>query len=193
MSDEIVKIKKSISETTPEKTFIPSPEKDASKIPLLVQVIEQLNTNGEFDEAKEKVERKDQNDFVNIDPDEILQSLFKFDNRCRPEINALNNKSFNAAIKNNYNLVFDVTGKNFDSHFPNVIQRLKRHRYKVYICIVLNKVNVALTRIKLRQIQTGRHVSEDFTRMVYSKLKKAIPKYIAIGCSDADGNWEKNQ
>ena len=53
-------------------------------------------------------------DFANIDPDEILSKLFDNNNKCRKVVNDINDESYEKAIKQNKNIIFDGTGKDFE-------------------------------------------------------------------------------
>ena len=129
---------------------------------------------------------KSQNDFVNIDPDEIITTLFENDNNCRGQVNSINDKSFEMAIQKNKNIIFDGTGKDFAWYSEDVLKRLKNLGYNVNLVIVANDVETVLGRIKKRAQEMGRDVSESYTRMVYSALNTAIPEYLNLDCSYAN-------
>lgn len=119
-------------------------------------------------------------DFVNIDPDEIIEQLFDLQETCRPLVDELNNTTYEEAIKGGKNIVYDGTGKNFEWYAEGVIGRLKREGYTVYLVIVQNNVETVLERIEKRGGQTRRFVDPDYTREVYEKLEINIPKYLSL-------------
>ena len=124
-------------------------------------------------------------DFVNIDPDEILTSLFNNDNKCYDDVAKINTESFNLAIKKKKNLIFDGTGKSYKWYSKNVIKKLTKSGYTVHLVIVTNNVDTVLKRIKKRARETGRDVNEKYTKSVYEALNSAIPKYLDLDCSFA--------
>lgn len=125
-------------------------------------------------------------DFVNIDPDEILTSFFNNNNVCRKQVNDINEKYYKKAIEQHKNIIFDGTGKDYDWYSKNVLKKLKKAGYTVYLIIVMNDVNVVLERIQKRASADGRDVPEDYTRSVYDSLSIAIPKYLSLDCEYAD-------
>lgn len=128
---------------------------------------------------------KEFSDFANIDPDEILTSLFNNNNECYDDVAKINTESFNLAIKKNKNLIFDGTGKSYKWYSKNVIKKLTKSGYTVHLVIVTNNVDTVLKRIKKRARETGRDVDEKYTKSVYEALNGAIPKYLDLDCSFA--------
>ena len=127
-----------------------------------------------------------QSNFVNIDPDEILTVLFRNDNSCRRNVNEINDISFERAISENKNIIFDGTGKDFDYYQTDVIKRLKKIGYVVNLCIVHNNVESAIFRVKKRAETHGRDVPVDYLQYVYTILEMNIPKYMGMDCDYAD-------
>jgi predicted ABC-type ATPase len=125
-------------------------------------------------------------DFVNIDPDEILTTLFENKNECRKEVNIINDQSYEMSISQGKNIIFDGTGKDFDWYSANVLKRLKDSGYKVSLVIVMNNVEIVLERIKKRAEETGRDVPVEYTQSVYDALSNAIPRYLSLDCTYAD-------
>tara|TARA_B100001094_G_C17998639_1_gene703981 strand:- start:204 stop:977 length:774 start_codon:yes stop_codon:yes gene_type:complete len=125
-------------------------------------------------------------DFANIDPDEILTELFNNNNMCRGEVNVINDRSYEKAIEQGKNIIFDGTGKDFEWYSTNVLKKLKEHEYTVNLVIVMNDVENVLERITARAEREGREVPEEYTRSVYSILSEAIPKYLSLKCEYAD-------
>lgn len=124
--------------------------------------------------------------FVNIDPDEILTKLFNNNRKCYDEVNVINNESFKEAIKQNKNIIFDGTGRNFDWYSKHVIKKLKDLEYNVNLVIVMNDVDTVLNRIAERARTTGRNVNRDYMKQVYTSLNEAIPKYLSLDCLYSD-------
>ena len=131
---------------------------------------------------------KNINDFVNIDPDEILTTLFNNNNNCRSQVNKINDDSFVLSIEQNKNIIFDGTGKDFNWYSKNVIELLTNKGYKVHLVIVNNDVNTVLSRIEDRAKLIGRDVNRDYTETVYTELDKAIPKYLELNCKSVNGS-----
>uniref|UniRef100_A0A6C0KS09 Zeta toxin domain-containing protein n=1 Tax=viral metagenome TaxID=1070528 RepID=A0A6C0KS09_9ZZZZ len=125
---------------------------------------------------------KEQHEFINIDPDEILIKLFNNNTNCYDKVSVINNKSYEMAIKQNKNIIFDGTGRNFEWYSENVIKRLKDLGYVVNLVIVMNDVDVVLNRIAERARQTGRNVNTNYMKTVYTALNEAIPKYLSLDC-----------
>lgn len=130
------------------------------------------------------------NHFANIDPDEILTKLFGNDNGCYDRVIPINNESFDLALKNKKNVVFDGTGRDFDWYSENVLKRLKNNRYEVHLVIVSNNISVGLARAAERQRQNisnkSRGVDESYAKKAYNDLSYAIPKYLSLDCDYAD-------
>lgn len=133
-----------------------------------------------------KLLQKTIDDFVNIDPDEILTSLFKNTLSCYDKVSVINNQSFDYAIDNNLNIVFDGTGKNFEYYVNNVLSRLKQKSYTLHLVIVINNINIVKSRIRDRASNTGRNVNDKYLTDTYELLNQAIPKYISLDCMHAD-------
>jgi len=133
--------------------------------------------------------KKEIKDFVNIDPDEIITSLFSLNRNCYVPAGIINNKSFEKAIHDNKNIVFDGTGKNFEWYSENVIKRLKDNKYNVNLVIVTNNFNSVIKRIEEREKKEGRTVNLQYASEVYETLKTAIPKYIDLKCDFIDKIW----
>lgn len=129
---------------------------------------------------------KNLQDFANIDPDEILTELFNNNNECRGEVNVINDRSYEMAIEQGKNIIFDGTGKDFEWYSTNVLKKLKEHEYTVNLVIVMNDVENVLERIIARANAEGREVPEEYTRHVYNILSEAIPKYLSLDCEYAD-------
>ena len=130
--------------------------------------------------------KKEEEDFANIDPDEILTGLYNNNNNCYGEVAEVNNKSFDLAMEQNKNIIFDGTGRNFEWYSANVIQRLKKNGYTVNLVIVMNNPENVFKRIERRASQTGRDVDKEYTESVYKALEEAIPQYRGLSCDYVD-------
>jgi predicted ABC-type ATPase len=127
------------------------------------------------------------NDFVNIDRDEITTSLFQNKRECAEQVKRINHQSFKNAYLEKYNLIFDGTGKNFNKNYKDVIQLLKEHGYTIYLCIVHNDIDIALERIRLRTLETGRWIPIKTIKSFYEMIDPYIIDYLNIPCDHVDG------
>ena len=127
------------------------------------------------------------NDFVNIDRDEITTLLFQNKRQCADQVKIINHQSFKKAYLEKYNLIFDGTGKNFSKYYKSVIQLLKSHGYTIYLCIVHNDIDIALERIRLRTLETGRWIPIRTIKSFYETLDPYIIDYLNIPCEYIDG------
>ena len=125
-------------------------------------------------------------DFANIETDEIISKLFNNDETCREKVNEINNKSFEMAIEQNKNIIFDRTGSDFDWYSTNVLKKLKDKGYKVFLVIIMNNIETALKRIQTRANIKGRNVNQAYAENVYKILSSAVPKYLSLDCEYAD-------
>ena len=131
--------------------------------------------------------KMDTNDFVLIDQDIIVTKYFNNNNKCRNEVNAINDRLYKQAYEGGYNLVFDGTGRNFDYYNKYVINKLKNAGYTTHLCIVvLANLNEAFKRIYKRSGDTGRYMQREFVVDAYSKLQTAIPQYLNLQCPSVD-------
>ena len=127
-----------------------------------------------------------ESDFVVIDPDEILTSMFNNNYNCYSDdekvldVITMNNLNFTHALKNGYNIVFDGTGRNIDFTETNVIGRAKRIGYRTVVCISMLDAHTALARVNQRGLATDRNVDSDFVKSTYDQLSVNIPKYLDI-------------
>tara|TARA_Y100000389_G_scaffold18565_1_gene16128 strand:- start:79 stop:432 length:354 start_codon:yes stop_codon:yes gene_type:complete len=69
--------------------------------------------------------KQNSDDYVTINPDDILANFFKSDRRYYKKVNPINDKLYETVIKNKYNIIFDRTGTNFVSYYNDVIKKLK--------------------------------------------------------------------
>jgi predicted ABC-type ATPase len=138
-----------------------------------IEVIEKLKMNTE--------------DFVIVDQDIIVTKYFNNDNKCRNEVNKINDHLYQKAYEGGYNLVFDGTGRNFKYYNDEVINKLKQLSYTTHLCIVvLAKLDEALKSIQTRAGEEGRDVSSKFATDAYSELRTSIPQYLNLPCPNVD-------
>ena len=130
--------------------------------------------------------KKGIDDYVIVSPDDVLEDFFNSDRTKYAEANKINNQLYEKALKNNYNIIFDRTGTNFEDYYANVISRIKDSGYNVVLCIVYNNYTNAKTRIEERTAKTGRAVNNAYARSSYRDLTFNIPKYIALNCQKVD-------
>jgi predicted ABC-type ATPase len=130
--------------------------------------------------------KKNLDDYVIINPDDVLEEFFNSDRTKYTEANIINEKLYETALKNNYNIIFDRTGTNFEVYYNTVISRIKDKRYNVILCIVYNNYTNVKKRIEQRTAKTGRAVNENYARSSYRDLTFNIPKYIKLNCQNVD-------
>jgi predicted ABC-type ATPase len=126
-------------------------------------------------------------DFVDMDPDIIFSSFFKNRQECFDNIKPINDILFKKAYQQHFNVIVDGTGKNFDKKYERVIKVLKAHGYTIYLCIIHNDIDVALERIRLRALRTGRNVPTENVKSIYETLGPHIIDYLNIPCEHVDG------
>ena len=130
--------------------------------------------------------KKNLDDYVIISPDDVLEDFFNSDRTKYAGANKINNQLYDKALANNYNIIFDRTGTNFEDYYTSVISRIKDNGYNVVLCIVYNNYTNAKDRIEQRTIATGRAVNEGYAKKSYRDLTFNIPKYIALNCQKVD-------
>jgi predicted ABC-type ATPase len=130
--------------------------------------------------------KKKLEDYVIISPDDILEEFFNSDRTKYTEANIINDHLYETALKNNYNIIFDRTGTNFEVYYNNVISKIKNKGYNIVLCIVYNNYTNVKDRIMKRTAKTGRAVNEGYAKSSYRDLTFNIPKYIKLNCKDID-------
>ena len=125
-------------------------------------------------------------DYVIVSPDDVLQDFFNYDRTKYGEANKINNQLYEKTLKNNYNIIFDRTGTNFEDYYNTVISRIKGSGYNVVLCVVYNNYTNAKNRIEERTAITGRAVNEDYAKKSYRDLTFNIPKYLKLNCQKID-------
>ena len=125
-------------------------------------------------------------DYVIVSPDDVLQDFFNYDRTKYGEANKINNQLYDNALKNNYNIIFDRTGTNFEVYYNNDISKIKGKGYNVVLCIVYNNYTNVKDRIMERTAKTGRAVNEGYAKSSYRDLTFNIPKYLKLNCQKVD-------
>ena len=129
--------------------------------------------------------KKPKNQFVTVDPDDILGKVFGMDNDMRDHPNGvepIKEKLFAQAINGEYNILYDGTGKNYDKYLK-VIKRLNDANYTIYLCIVVvHDMSVVKLRIASRESLTKRKVPTEFVDDTYARLKENIDNYLNLEC-----------
>jgi predicted ABC-type ATPase len=118
-------------------------------------------------------------DFISIDPDQILGDLFDMNNIKRPIVNKINDELYEIAKRKRLNIIYDKTGKNLQKSL-SVIEDAAKFGYSIYICIVITDSEIAKARAKIRQIQTGRNVPNHVLNEIYRSLNTIYKDYIYI-------------
>lgn len=130
--------------------------------------------------------KKEKEDFVSIDPDDILNNFFNSNRKYYRKVEPINNILYENTLEHNYNIIFDRTGTNFVSYYNDVIKKIKTYGYNITLCIVYNNYYSAKSRLKKRELETGRAVNERYARNSYRDLTFNIPKYSKLDCSDVN-------
>jgi predicted ABC-type ATPase len=125
-------------------------------------------------------------DYIIVSPDDVLQDFFNYDRTKYAEANKINNQLYEKTLKNNYNIIFDRTGTNFEDYYNTVISKIKDSGYNVVLCVVYNNYTNAKNRIEERTAKTGRAVNEDYAKKSYRDLTFNIPKYLKLNCQKVD-------
>ena len=130
--------------------------------------------------------KKALDDYVIVSPDDVLEDFFNSDRTKYAEAIKINNQLYEKTLKNNYNIIFDRTGTNFEDYYNTVISRIKDSGYNVVLCVVYNNYTNAKNRIEERTAKTGRAVNEDYAKKSYRDLTFNIPKYLKLNCQKVD-------
>ena len=128
------------------------------------------------------------NEFAVIDPDMVLESLGEYKlkreknatsaaKKCYSVASQINDNNFLFALDNNYNIIFDGTGKDYEWTYNTLIRSLMNKNYNVYICIVTLAVSVAIDRALARALITGRTVPEKTIKQIHIQVNEATQKY----------------
>lgn len=122
--------------------------------------------------------------FVNIDLDHVLMTLFPNDADkvydCIGSAVPILIKITNRAAQGKYNIVNDGTGRNKDgkgASYDSLAQRFKKDGYRVEIVAVFLPVEVALPRIKRRAEEEHRDIDLEYTQQTYEAINQLLPAY----------------
>lgn len=125
--------------------------------------------------------------FINIDPDEIIASLFKVNYDCKKPMHNVLNKLFYKSWRGKYNIIIDKTGKDFKETYKKFINFLKERGYNIYLCINVLDYSTAVSRINKRNRSCDTKRQCATAKKTYKKLKNIYGKYVNLHCKDADG------
>jgi predicted ABC-type ATPase len=129
----------------------------------------------------------DEKTFALIDSDHIVEKLYDNNESCRTSANHINDFTFDAALSKHVDFIYSGTGRNLDFYTSNVIQKSKAHHYKLYLCIIENTTERAISRAIKRTLDTGRKFNIEHIKETYSKINENILTYMKLDCSDVDG------
>ena len=130
--------------------------------------------------------KKNKEDFVSIDPDDVLNKFFNSNRKYYRKVEPITNTLYEKTLEKNYNIIFDRTGTNFVSYYNDVIKKIKANGYNVILCIVYNNYYNVKSRLKKRELETGRAVNETYAKNSYRDLTFNIPKYSKLDCDDVN-------
>tara|TARA_B000000477_G_C6093856_1_gene228950 strand:- start:1594 stop:2352 length:759 start_codon:yes stop_codon:yes gene_type:complete len=130
--------------------------------------------------------KKNEEDYISINPDDILKKFFNSDKKYYHKVEPINEELYSEVLSNNYNIIFDRTGTNFESYFNNVIVKIKNAGYNIVLCVIYNNYTNVKDRIKKRELETGRGVDEVYAKNSYRDLTFNIPKYVKLECNNVD-------
>lgn len=123
--------------------------------------------------------RRTEADFVIINPDDIIASLFAGDNSCRGSVTPIIDRVTEVGRSGGYSVVYDTLGNNA-KWLLSVGKAFKESGYIVSLCIVDNNKRVALTRMKEREERTGQPMPPaDYINQKYAEIPMAIKKYLS--------------
>ena len=130
--------------------------------------------------------KKNEEDYISINPDDILKKFFNSDKKYYNKVEPINQELYSEVLSNNYNIIFDRVGTNFESYLNNVILKIKNAGYNIVLCVIYNTYTNVKDRIKRRELETGRGVDEVYAKNSYRELTFNIPKYIKLECNNVD-------
>ena len=125
--------------------------------------------------------------FVTIDPDEIIHSLFSENYNCKKEMKKTLQKTFDKAWSEKYNIIIDKKGKNFNKTYDDYIIFLKKQGYRVFLCLTILDYPTATTRILQRNRGYDNSRQLQVAKKTYRELKKNYSKYVDLECNEVDG------
>lgn len=126
-------------------------------------------------------------DFITIDPDEFIHSLFSSNYDCKIHMKTALQTTFDKAWHEKYNIIVDKTGKDFNKTNQQYITVLKKHGYKVFLCLTILDYPNAITRISKRNRGYDNKRELQVAKKTYNKLKKIYGKYVDLACNEVDG------
>ena len=124
--------------------------------------------------------------FITIDPDEIMSSLFHSDYNCKIGMNRVLSSIYNKAWREKYNVIIDKTGKNITATYYNYIDFFKKQGYQIILCLTILDYSTASKRIKKRNRGGDTQRALLVAKKTYAKLNKIYEKYIDLDCDVVD-------
>ena len=133
---------------------------------------------------------RDQREFVNLDPDFVLENMRSYKekiarsnsnaaSKCKTSADMLRDKLHDYAISEQFNLILDGTGKDFE-YTKSVIEDLNNNDYLVHLVIVNVDQDIGLQRVKDRAMLTKRNIPTNVVKNIYSKLEINVKKYFEL-------------
>ena len=119
----------------------------------------------------------DYRDYVVVDPDRVLSTLFDNDNNCYPRVTPVLNSLVNKTLTEKKNIILDTTGRDFQRS-SEFVQKFKNIGYITVACITQVDPDIALARAEKRALLEGRRVDEEYLRSAYEAIEKKIPLYV---------------
>lgn len=143
-----------------------------------------------------------ENDFLVVNPDYFIENVFNNDNDCYYD-QALQEK---LKTNNNYdgydadlatklllqygiaariNIVLDGTGRVYNGTTRDM-KLLKDNGYTVVICINYIDYDIAIERIKQRELNSARKVDIPYVEKTYTEINQNIPRYANLDYKSVD-------
>jgi predicted ABC-type ATPase len=132
---------------------------------------------------------RDDREFVNLDPDFVLENIKAYKQRmtnnkkaasnCKPSADVLRDKLFDFAVNHHFNIILDGTGRNF-GYTKSVIEYLNKNNYLVHLVVVCVDPKIGSQRVKDRAKQTKRNIPTNVVDNIYAQLKNNIEKYFDL-------------
>ena len=132
--------------------------------------------------------------FIVHDPDYLIENMEHFTkntatnpdiaDECFQAAGVLNDYLTENSLSQRFNVILDGTGKNYNKKKAE-IAKLKSLGYKVILIATHVKLDIALRRVASRAAQTGRKVSAQKVKEIYTGVIDALPKYTRDPSIDA--------
>lgn len=130
---------------------------------------------------------RNEDEFAIIDPDFVLVNLPAFKHleasvaadACYSTAAQINDYNLEYALENNFNIIFDGTGRNFE-WTSGLMQRMREKQYTIHVCIVTLDVTTAIQRSDERARRTGRTVPTDVIKSIHTAVNANIKRYMQL-------------